>query len=321
MPSDASKPIKLSFVVPILNEAESLETLVNSIEANIPADSEDSYEIILVDDGSDDNSWEEIIRIHDVYENRIQGLRFRRNFGKAAALQAGFDIAKGDIVFTLDADLQDDPTEIPNFIQKLEEGYDIVSGWKQSRQDPASKTLPSKLFNFVTRAISGVPLHDFNCGFKAYRLQAVKSIKLYGELHRYIPIIANELGFRIGELPVKHYSRVHGVSKYGWGRFFSGFLDLITVIATTRYLKRPAHLFGGLGLFIGIAGIAILGYLSFLWFTGEPIGNRPLFFLGILNLILSMNLISLGILAEIITRKNNTDDQAGWIAERLDTLE
>ena len=173
MPSDASKPIKLSFVVPILNEAESLETLVNSIEANIPADSEDSYEIILVDDGSDDNSWEEIIRIHDVYVNRIQGLRFRRNFGKAAALQAGFDIAKGDIVFTLDADLQDDPTEIPNFIQKLEEGYDIVSGWKQSRQDPASKTLPSKLFNFVTRAISGVPLHDFNCGFKAYRLQAV----------------------------------------------------------------------------------------------------------------------------------------------------
>ena len=166
MPSDASKPIKLSFVVPILNEAESLETLVNSIKANIPAGSEDSYEIILVDDGSADNSWEEIIRIQDVYENRIQGLRFRRNFGKAAALQAGFDIAKGDIVFTLDADLQDDPKEIPNFIQKLEEGYDIVSGWKKSRRDPASKTLPSKLFNLVTRAISGVPCTTSIAGSK-----------------------------------------------------------------------------------------------------------------------------------------------------------
>lgn len=246
---------------------------------------------------------------------RVKAIRLRRNFGKAAALSIGFRACTGDIVFTMDADLQDDPSEIPRFIEKLDDGYDVVSGWKENRKDPISKTLPSKLFNKATAVLSGISLRDFNCGFKAYRREVLEGIRLYGELHRYIPVLASDLGFKIGEIPVKHHARQHGVSKYGWERYARGLLDLLTVLATTRYLQKPGHLFGGIGLASGLIGGGILFYLTMLWFLGVgPIGTRPLFFLGILLVILSIQMISLGLVAELLTR--HLEPRAGQSLER-----
>ncbi len=310
---------KISVVVPVYNEAESLAELTAEIVSSVGELGLD-YEIIFVNDGSSDESWARIRSLCENGDARVRGIRFRRNFGKAAALSAGFKAARGDVVFTMDADLQDDPAEIPAFLGKLEEGYDLVSGWKENRRDPISKTLPSRLFNAVTRAISGIPLHDFNCGFKAYRKEVTANINLYGELHRYIPVLAFDLGYRIGEIPVRHHPRKHGRSKYGFMRVFAGFLDLLTVIATTRYLRRPAHLFGGIGIALLGSGILILLYLTGLWFTGDrPIGNRPLFFLGILNTIVAVNFLSFGLLAEIINRKILPEDTHIQIAEVIDT--
>lgn len=242
------------------------------------------------------------------HPGQVRALKLRRNFGKSIALAAGFKVAHGDVIFTMDADLQDDPKEIPRFLEALDGGLDLVSGWKRKRNDPLSKTLPSLLFNRATAWITGVKLHDFNCGFKAYRREVIEQLKLYGELHRYIPALANDAGFRIGEIEVEHHPRRFGVTKYGLERYVRGFLDLITILATTRYLQRPGHLFGGLGVGFGLLGVIILGYLSVIWLMGESIGHRPLFFAGILLMVFSVQMISLGVIAELLIRLSTPRD-------------
>lgn len=292
----------ISIVIPAKDEAATLETLYQNIARVLDPLPGQPYEVIFVDDGSGDETWSVMQSLASSHPGKVKALRLRRNFGKAFALATGFKASQGEIVLTMDADLQDDPEEIPNFLAKLEQGYDLVSGWKQKRQDPLSKTLPSRLFNKVTAWLSGVPLHDFNCGFKAYRREVLQSLKLYGELHRYVPLLAHDMGFRIGEIPVRHHPRRHGRSKFGWERYARGFLDLLTVLATTRYRNKPGHLFGGLGIVFGLAGGAVLAYLAALWLAGiRPIGTRPLFFVGFLLVILSIQLISVGLLAELIT--------------------
>ena len=233
----------------------------------------------------------------------MKAIRFRRNFGKSAALSVGFAHAGGAIVITMDADLQDDPQEIPNLVRKIREGYDLVSGWKKKRYDPITKTVPSRFFNFVTSMMTGIKLHDFNCGLKAYRSEVLKEIDIYGEQHRFIPALVHWRGFRIGEIPVQHHRRKFGKTKFGPGRFFKGFLDLITVLFTTRYIKRPLHLFGGWGIFAFLIGFGINLWLSIeklVYLT--PLGNRPLFFLGILLMIVGIQLISIGLLGEMISK-------------------
>ena len=293
--------LKLSFVIPLCNEEATIGPLFEQIQEVVQTNKLGSFEVIFIDDGSDDDSWSKLTELKAKYGSLIQLIRFRRNQGKAAALDTGFRKASGEIVFTIDADLQDDPQEIPAFIEKLDEGYDLVSGWKQHRKDPLGKTLPSRFFNWATRAASGVKLNDFNCGFKAYRSDALADINLYGELHRYIPVLVAASGYTIAEIPVKHHERTHGVSKYGWKRLFKGGLDLMTVILLTRYLRRPGHFFGGLGLLCGSLGFTILLILSIqkiVW--SMHIGARPLFFLGILLMLLGFQLVSTGLLAELI---------------------
>lgn len=294
---------KLSFIIPAKDEEESIATLVDRIVSVVDSCSELSLnEIVLVDDGSVDDTWSVMTKLSHKFEF-VKAIRFRRNFGKAIALEAGFKCATGDFVFTMDADLQDDPEEIPCFMEELDKGYDLVSGWKQRRYDPMSKTLPSKLFNWVTAKISGIALHDFNCGYKVYKREVVENLRLYGELHRYVPVLANDAGFKVGEIVVKHHARKFGESKYGFERYVRGFLDLITVLATTRYLQKPAHLFGGAGFAFGIIGFLILSYLTVIWLLGMgPIGSRPLFFLGIMLTILSIQMISIGVVAELIIK-------------------
>jgi glycosyltransferase involved in cell wall biosynthesis len=268
------------------------------------------YEIVLIDDGSDDATWSTIKRLCAA-DVRLRALRHRRNFGKAQALANGFAVARGDVIVTMDADLQDDPDELPRFLAKLNEGNDLVSGWKQRRQDPLGKTLPSKLFNRAVRLASGVPLHDFNCGYKAYRREVTQAIRLYGELHRFTPVLAHAQGFRIGEVPVKHHARRWGRSKYGWGRLVKGFLDLMTVVFLTQYRQRPMHLFGLPGL------IALgLGVLIGLWLTGEKlftgaaIGTRPLLLLSVLLVVLGAQFFGLGLLGEYLAHGQNAPRMA-----------
>lgn len=293
--------IPLSFVIPLYNEDGTVTSLFEQIKAVVEAHDLGAFEVIFIDDGSTDSSWEQLTALKQAHSDNVSALRFRRNQGKAAALSAGFAAVKGEIVVTMDADLQDEPTEIPNLIEKLNEGYDCVSGWKQLRQDPLGKTLPSKVFNWATAAASGVKIHDFNCGFKAYRAETIQSLDLYGELHRYIPVLLAAEGFTTAEIPVEHHRRNHGISKYGWTRLIKGGLDLITVIVLTRYLKRPGHFFGGFGLCSGSLGFLILAGLSIQKiFWQINIGGRPLFFLGILLLLLGMQLISTGLLAELV---------------------
>ena len=312
-----SKPPSVSFVIPVYNEQASVSLLHAKITKTVIEANISNYQICFVDDGSTDQSWYEIDALCQQTPAHTRGLRFRRNFGKADALQAGFDHVNTDVVFTMDADLQDDPAEIPAFLEKLSEGYDLVSGWKKVRHDPISKTLPSKIFNALARATSGVHLHDFNCGFKAYRREVTQDIKLFGELHRFVPILAHAEGYRIGEIPVRHHPREHGVSKYGGKRFLKGLLDLMTVVVTSRYLRRPAHLFGGTGLFAGCIGFVILAWLSISKILSDTdIGGRPLFFLGILLLLLGAQLVSLGLIAEMITRQDKRDTNK-HIAQKL----
>jgi glycosyltransferase involved in cell wall biosynthesis len=313
-----SRSLFISFVIPVKDEAETLATLYQGInDTIIKMDSNRHFEVIFIDDGSADNSWEEMAHLEEQYPTTVKAIKLRRNFGKSFALSSGFQECQGDIVFTMDADLQDDPTEIPKFLDKMSEGYDVVSGWKSNRQDPLSKTLPSKLFNKMTAKLTGISLHDFNCGFKAYKREVLDSIKIYGELHRYIPVLAHELGFISAEVSVKHNKREFGVSKYGWERYARGLVDLLTVLATTRYLKKPGHLFGGLGVFAGLIGTIILGYLGILWLVGDsPIGTRPLFFVGILMTILSIQMISIGVLAELITRHSDSAPTKSAISEK-----
>lgn len=311
---DTGRNRSISIVIPVKDEQETLARLTEGIlDAATAAKVE--VEIIFVDDGSRDNSWKVISELVARYPGQVRGLRLRRNFGKSVGLEAGFRLATGDIIFTMDADLQDDPKEIPRFLAALDSGLDLVSGWKRKRNDPLSKTLPSRLFNRTTAWMTGVPLHDFNCGFKAYRREVIEQLRIYGELHRYIPAFANDAGFRIGEIEVEHHPREHGVTKYGLERYVRGFLDLITIQATTRYLHRPGHMFGGLGVILGLLGVVILGYLSLLWLFGTPIGNRPLFFLGFLLMIFSMQMISLGIIAELLIRLSKPRETANLVAE------
>jgi len=311
----------LSFVIPVKEEQSTLEVLTNNIlnVVNILGHNFKA-EIIYVDDGSKDKSWDTMCDLADSYDN-VFALRFRKNFGKAVALEAGFRQAKGDIVFTMDADLQDDPNEIPKFIEALDNGFDLVSGWKKRRHDPISKTLPSRIFNKITAFTTGIALHDFNCGFKCYRRDVIDSIHLYGEMHRYTPVLANDFGYRIGEVEVLHHPRQHGKSKYGFERYVRGFIDLLTVLATTRWMNKPGHLFGSLGIASGILGGGVLVYLTILWFLEvRPIGGRPLFFLGILLCILSVQMISLGIIAEFFIKSSNLNNVDRFIREKSKNL-
>lgn len=308
----------VSIVIPARNEETSIEQLVTLIRATFSEMAQiATHEIILVDDGSVDGTWSVIQRLSAQSESDVKGIRLRRNFGKATALSAGFKECAGDLIITMDADLQDDPKEIPRFIEKIEEGYDLVSGWKKVRNDPFSKTAPSRLFNRVTARLTGIDLHDFNCGFKCYRREVIDNIVLYGELHRYIPVLAHDLGFRIGELPVEHHPRLHGVSKYGWERYARGMVDLLTVMAITRWLHKPGHLFGGLGLLIGLMGLGVLGYLFVVWLLGlGTIGGRPLLTFGVLTTLISLQMISLGVIAEFFIKFNQPKQLNAFIAAR-----
>ena len=261
------------------------------------------FEVIFIDDGSTDGSIAVLEELHGV-RDEVRVIQFRRNFGKAAAYAAGFDVAAGRTIITMDADLQDDPSEIPRLIEKIDSGLDLVSGWKKKRFDPLSKTIPSRFFNWVTGRISGIPIHDFNCGLKAFRREVVGDIKIYGELHRYIPVLAHMEGYRIGEIVVRHRPRRFGVTKYGWTRLLKGFFDLLTVMYLGRYIGRPLHLFGTIGVILSALGVAINAFIAFLWFSTGTIQNRhPLLFLGILLSVLGVQFVCTGLLADMITRQ------------------
>jgi glycosyltransferase involved in cell wall biosynthesis len=292
--------IEVSVVIPVLNERENLQELYNRLTETLTGLNR-AYEIIFVDDGSSDGS-AELSRSLVQSDPCVTLVELRRHFGKAAALQVGFQVAKGDIIITMDGDLQDDPVEIPRFLEALDGGVDLVSGWKKMRQDPLTKTLPSRLFNLVTSTLTGIKLQDFNCGFKAYRREVVESLDLYGELHRYIPVLAHANGFRIGEIAVNHRPRCYGKSKYSFERFLRGAFDLLTVLFLGSFKRRPLHLFGLIGMAFAGVGFAIDLYLSLLWLTGIAyIGNRPLLILGTLLIIVGVQVLIFGLLAEMIT--------------------
>ncbi|HXT22092.1 MAG TPA: glycosyltransferase family 2 protein [Thermoanaerobaculia bacterium] len=302
--SVALAPVDLSVLVPVLDEEGSILELAERVSAVLDRIGR-SFEIVFVDDGSRDAT---PLRVREARERdpRVKLVRLRRNFGKAAALSAGFDHCSGRLVLTIDGDLQDDPEEIPRLLAALEGGdLDLVSGWKRQRRDPASKKLPSLLFNWVTRQLAQVPLHDFNSGFKLYRREVLGEIAVYGELHRYIPVLASRRGFAIGEIEVNHQPRRHGNSKYGWDRFYKGLLDLITVLFITKYTRRPLHLFGGFGLLFLASGFAIDAWLAWGWFfRDEALSNRPLLLLGILLMLLGFQVLTTGLIGEMITYKN-----------------
>ena len=290
----------LSVVVPVFNEERSVELLFDEVRATLePLERE--WEVVFVDDGSADGSFAALTRLHAREPSHVRVVRLRRNFGKSAALAAGFRQARGDVIATLDADGQDDPVEIPRLLAKLDEGFDLVSGWKTRRRDRWTRRALSHVFNFVTGRISGVRLHDMNSGLKAYRAEVVKGLALYGELHRFIPVLAHYRGYRVAEIPVNHRPREHGRSRYGLERYLRGFFDLITVTFMGRYRYRPLHLFGGLGLALGVVGLVVCLYLTILWFTGEAIGHRPLLTLGVLLVVVGMQFLSLGLIGELVT--------------------
>jgi glycosyltransferase involved in cell wall biosynthesis len=289
----------ISVVIPLHNEERSIALLHEELQAALEPLGE-TWEAVYVDDGSTDGSFAALTRLH-AREQHVRVVRLRRNFGKAAALAAGFAQAAGDVVVTIDGDLQDDPAEIPRLLAKLDEGFDLVSGWKARRRDPLTRRIPSRLFNRAAGWMSGLHLHDMNCGLKAYRAEVVHSLVLYGELHRFIPVLAHEQGYRVGELAVNHRQREHGRSRYGLERYLRGFLDLLTVSFMGRYRHRPLHLFGGLGLLLGIVGSALLAYLTVVKLTGHAIGQRPLLTLGVLLVVVGMQFFTLGLISEMIT--------------------
>jgi glycosyltransferase involved in cell wall biosynthesis len=301
----------ISVVVPVHDEERSVEPLYDELRAALDPLRQD-WEVVFVDDGSTDGSFAALTRLHSEQPN-VRVVRLRRNFGKAAALAAGFAQAAGDTVVTIDADLQDDPAEIPRLLAKLDEGFDLVSGWKTQRRDPLRRRIPSKVFNGVVGRVSGVHLHDLNCGLKAYRAQVVRNLRIYGELHRFIPVLAHDRGYRVAELPVNHRPREHGKSRYGVERYLRGFLDFMTVWFMGRYRHRPLHLFGTLGLAMGAIGTAVLVYLTVLKLSGEAIGHRPLLTLGVLLVVVGLQFFSLGLLSELIT--SHHEERTGAVSD------
>jgi glycosyltransferase involved in cell wall biosynthesis len=292
----------LSIVVPVFNEERSVSFLFGELRAALdPLDR--PWEVVFVDDGSTDGTFAALTRLHAEHA-AVRVVRMRRNFGKSAALAAGFAQAQGDVIVTLDGDGQDDPAEIKRLLAKLDEGFDLVSGWKTRRRDPLPRRLLSRIFNSVTSGISGIRLHDMNCGLKAYRSEVVRGLNLYGELHRFVPVLAHYEGYRVAELPVNHRPREHGRSRYGMERYLRGFLDLLTVSFMGRYRHRPLHLFGGLGLLLGLAGFGILVYMTVLKLSGQAIGHRPLLILGVLLLVVGMQFFSLGLISELLTSQH-----------------
>jgi len=306
----------VSIVVPLWNERENLAALKEAIDRAL-ADAKLDAEILFIDDGSRDGSFEEIERLAAA-DARVRSVRFRRNYGKAAALAVGFSLAAAPIVVTMDADLQDDPGEIPNLIAKIGDGADVVSGWKKKRRDPLSKTIPSLFFNRVVSLLTRVPIHDMNCGLKAYRSGVVKEIDLYGELHRYIPVLAARKGYRIAETPVAHHPRFRGKSKYGAWRFVSGFLDLLTILLISRFTLKPLHFFGSIGLVFGAAGTLVNLYLVGIWLRFHNIqGRTPLLMFGVLLIIVGIQMLSTGLLAELIARNLSRGDKTYSVERRI----
>ena len=312
-------PRSISVVVPVHNEERTVALLFEELQAALePLDR--PWEVLFVDDGSVDGTFAALTRLHSQHEE-VRVVRLRRNFGKAAALQAGFIQARGEAVVTIDGDLQDDPAEIPRLLAKLEEGFDLVSGWKTQRQDSWRRRWLSKIFNFTASRMSGLHLHDMNCGFKAYRSEVVKGLRLYGELHRFIPVLAHYRGYRIAELPVNHRPRNHGRPRYGVERYLRGFFDLLSVSFLGRYGHRPLHLFGGLGLLLGLSGTGILLYLTGVKIAGEAIGKRPLLILGVLLVVVGIQLFSLGLLSEmIISHHEERADERGRVELRVEEI-
>jgi len=289
----------ISVVVPVWNERESIKSLYLSLRHTLESVG-GGYEIIFVDDGSTDGTFAVLTTLHDEDPNHIRVIHFRRNFGKTAALAAGFGKAQGEMIVTMDADLQDDPQEIPKLLDKLEEGCDMVVAWRRDRQDPLSKRLLSRIFNGAVSLLTGVRLHDLNCGFKAFRREVIANLKLYGELHRFIPVLAHWRGYRLAELAVVHHPRKYGRSKYGVERLGRAFVDFLVVLFLTRYLKRPLQLFGSIGAVLFLFGFGIGAYHIVLWFRLDGIGFRPLLFAGILAMIVGVQIASIGLLGEMI---------------------
>ncbi|HZW31594.1 MAG TPA: glycosyltransferase family 2 protein [Isosphaeraceae bacterium] len=308
----------ISVVVPVHNEEESLATLHAELAAVFDGGRAGPAEFLFVDDGSRDGSWRVLAELART-DSRVGAIRFRRNFGKAAALVAGFQAAHGDLVFTLDGDLQDDPAEIPRFLAELERGYDVLSGWKKTRHDPWHKVYPSRVFNWMVSHLTGCYLHDHNCGFKLYRRAVLEEIGIYGELHRFIPVLAHARGFHVGEVEVRHRPRRHGRSKYGLARLLKGFLDLLTVRFLTRFSQRPLHVLGGFGLALVVLGGLGMVYLALLWLdpANRPIGNRPLLYYSGVLMSIGIQLLSLGILAELVTSYNIRPEDTYSVVETL----
>jgi glycosyltransferase involved in cell wall biosynthesis len=307
----------ISVIVPVHDEERSVALLHDELVAALEPLGR-PWEVVFVDDGSTDGTFAALTRLHAAHAE-VRVVRLRRNFGKAAALMAGFREARGDAIVTIDGDLQDDPAEIPRLLAELEAGADLVSGWKRDRQDPFGKRAASRVFNGVTSRMSGVDLHDLNCGFKAYRAEVVESLALTGDQYRYIPVLAAAEGFRVSELPVNHRPRVHGRSKYGLERYLRGFLDLLTILFIGRFRQRPMHLFGGAGMLLIATGVVICAYLAILRLLGEGIGGRPLLLLGVLLIVVGVQLFTIGLVSEMIQRYHlrPQDDEARSRVERV----
>lgn len=316
--------MNISVVVPLFNEEESLPELVDWIN-KVMYDNNLSYEVILVDDGSKDNSWSEIQKLSETYGS-VRAIKFKRNYGKSAALHSGFEMAEGNVIITMDADLQDSPDEIPGLYNMIvKEGYDLVSGWKKKRYDPISKTIPSKFFNWTARKVTKIKLHDFNCGLKAYRRDVVKSIEVYGEMHRYIPVLAKQAGFeKIGEKVVQHRARKYGITKFGLERFVNGFLDLMSITFITKFGKKPMHLFGSLGtimFMVGFVAVVWLGahkmYCLFSHVPARLVTDTPYFYIALAAMVMGTQLFLTGFLGELVSRSAQDRNQY-LIDEKID---